>query len=204
MNQIINMEVRFFLVSVLCGAFLLVAYDILRIFRRVVEHGTVWISIEDILYWMVGAVLIFRMMYKMNNGIIRWFSLIGILLGMIIYKYSISDYIVKGISFLLIKIKKFIRKLIHILTGPVRFVLQKIQKLFEYIGKKVKKRIGIITCFVQNRARKRWKSLQTKAESVRIKRKEQVLAKKQKKEERANVKKRKEEKKKSQLTNASS
>ena len=204
MNQIINMEVRFFLVSVLCGAFLLVAYDILRIFRRVMEHNAVWISIEDILYWMVGAVFIFRVMYKMNNGVIRWFSLIGILLGMIIYKYSISDHVVKGISFLLIKIKKFIKKVIHILTDPVRFVIEKIRKLFGCISKNVKKRIGSITHFVQNGVRKRWKTLQSKAESVRIKRKEQALAKKRKREEQVNVKKRKREEKKSKLTNASS
>ena len=168
MNTMIIMELRFFLMSVLCGVILLVIYDCLRIFRKVIEHDSVWISIEDILYWVFSAVLIFRMMYEMNNGIIRGFSMAGVLLGMIIYKYSISEYVVKGISFVLIQVKKFIMKLIHLLLKPLGFVKKKVIQLLKAIAKVVRKRITPIKQFVHNKAKGVWIALQNKVKRGRI------------------------------------
>lgn len=163
MNEFISMEVRFFLVSVVWGMILLIMYDCLRIFRKVVNHGAVWMSIEDIFYWTISAVLIFRMMYELNNGIIRGFSLIGILLGMVIYKYSISEYIVRGISFLIIKVKEFLKKVIHILLKPLRFLFGKLKQLLILVGKSIRKRIGLFAHFIQKEAGALWKALQSKA-----------------------------------------
>lgn len=187
MNQIINMEVRFFLTSVLCGALILVAYDLIRIFRKVIEHGVVAISIEDILYWTIGAVFVFRMMYRMNNGVIRGFSLIGILLGMILYKYSISEYVVKGISFVLIKIKLLIKKLIHIFTGPYRFLLSKIQTFIKFIGKYTKKYVGNITHFVKKKVHKPIVALKNKESRVKIKKTQHKMEKEKKRRRKTEV-----------------
>lgn len=175
MNEFINLEVRFFLISALWGVLLLVVYDCLRIFRKVINHGVVWISIEDIFYWMISGVLIFRMMYEMNNGIIRGFSLIGILLGMILYKYSISEFVVKWISFLLIKIKMFLSKLLHILIKPLKFLFRKLRKLLLKLCMNLKKRIGIISWFVQIKGREYWKALQNKKKRGRIEKNQQSM-----------------------------
>ena len=168
MNTMISMEVKFFLMSVMWGAILLVIYDCLRIFRKVIEHDSVWISIEDIIYWAFSAVLIFRMMYELNNGIIRGFSIAGVVLGMIVYKYSISEYVVKGISFVLIQVKKFIKKMIHILLKPLQFVRKKLLQLLRAIGRFVKKRVEPVKKFVQNKAVLVWKALQNKVKRGRI------------------------------------
>lgn len=175
MNEFINMEVRFFLNSALWGVLLLAVYDCLRIFRKVINHGVVWISIEDIFYWMVSGVIIFRMMYEMNNGIIRGFSLIGILLGMILYKYSISEIVVKWISFLLIKIKRFLSNLLHILIKPLKFLLAKLHKLILQLWTQLKKRVGIIAHFAQIKAHTVWKALQTQKKRGRMKKKQQPI-----------------------------
>lgn len=175
MNQFITTQVKFFLMSVAWGAILLIMYDCLRIFRKVVKHGAVLMSIEDIIYWTISSVLIFRMMYRLNDGIIRGFSLLGILIGMVLYKYTISDYVVKGISFVLIKIKLLIKKVIHILLKPLMFLVKQAKRLFVAISKKVKQRIGRMNHFVQKRVRTLGKALQSKVKRGRMKKSDQNL-----------------------------
>ncbi len=169
MNQYINMEVKFFLMSIAWGAILLIIYDCIRIFRKVIKHGAVLMSLEDIIYWTISAVLIFRMMYQLNDGIIRGFSLLGILLGMVIYKYSISEFIVNGISFVLIKTKHFLLKMIHIILKPIQFIERKIHVLIVSIRKSTQKKIGHLAHFAHNYTRTLCKALQNKIKRSNIK-----------------------------------
>lgn len=174
MNQFITTQVKFFLMSVAWGAILLVMYDCLRIFRKVVKHGAVLMSIEDIIYWTISSVLIFRMMYRLNDGIIRGFSLLGILIGMVLYKYTISDDVVKGISFVLIKVKMMMKKVIHILLKPILFLIKRAKILFVAIYKKANKRIGRTNHVVQNRLRTLGKALQSKIKRGRMKKRKRA------------------------------
>ena len=60
-------ELDFFAVSFVLGILLVLVYDCLRIFRRLVRHGTVWISLEDLGYWVFTAFVIFAMLYQKND-----------------------------------------------------------------------------------------------------------------------------------------
>ena len=51
----------------------------------------------------------FSRMYEENDGVIRLYALAGILLGVILYHYSVSELLVKYISFFLNKIKGFLK-----------------------------------------------------------------------------------------------
>ena len=48
------------------------AYDVLRLFRRLVRHGRFAVDIEDILYWTICFLLSFTLLYYGNNGVIRF------------------------------------------------------------------------------------------------------------------------------------
>ena len=128
MNEAINLEVRFFLTSVMWGAILFTLYDILRIIRRVIRHSEVIVAIQDIFYWVISSVLIFRMMYQLNDGIIRGFSVLGITIGMTLYKYILSEWVVNGISFLLNTIISWIKNLIIFFMRPFKFGLRLLKK----------------------------------------------------------------------------
>lgn len=43
----IGIEAHLFTYAALTGVFLIVVYDMLRIFRRVCPHGVIWIAVED-------------------------------------------------------------------------------------------------------------------------------------------------------------
>jgi len=139
MTEIINLEVQFFLTSVLYGIMLLVVYDSIRIIRRIVPHKAFFVAVEDILFWVVASIAIFIMIYERNNGTIRGFAILGMLLGMIIYNQLLSSFIVKGITFVIKQMLKGIKKVIHVVMAPIRFVWKKVRKLVkkssESIGK---------------------------------------------------------------------
>jgi len=136
MNEAIAIEMRFFAISILWGCLILVIYDLLRIFRNIIRHNKIAIGIEDILYWILCGVLIFKMMYKHYNGIIRAFSILGMFIGMLIYQNNFSEFIVTSISTLLKKIIGIIFRLLSILLRPLIWV----KNLYcEIIGKRVRK-----------------------------------------------------------------
>lgn len=83
------------------GVLLLIFYDILRIIRGVIPHNHIWITIEDLCYWIISALYIFGKMYQENHGMIRCFVFTGILLGMLCYHYTFSPFFVDFFVYLL-------------------------------------------------------------------------------------------------------
>ena len=74
----IHQELIFLLISVALGEGLIILYDIFRIFRQVIPHGVIWTAIEDVCYWVVCALLVFGMVFRTNDGLVRGFSIGGI------------------------------------------------------------------------------------------------------------------------------
>ncbi|MDF2474209.1 MAG: hypothetical protein K0R21_1991 [Anaerocolumna sp.] len=139
MNEAIFLELRFFGASILWGIILLIIYDFLRIIRRIVKHNSIMIGMQDIIYWLICSILIFRMMYQQNDGIIRGFSILAMLLGMIFYHYTISDRLVNLISNSINAILEFICKVLRFICSPFIFLFKKILKILSWVFGKLKK-----------------------------------------------------------------
>lgn len=108
MSQYMNHELLLFWQSFRHGAFLLILYDILRIFRRVVRHGRIWTAVEDFSYWMFGALYLFVCFYRENSGMLRGYVFLGILLGMCVWNRTLSSCFVRYTAKVLIKIRKIL------------------------------------------------------------------------------------------------
>ena len=115
-------ENSFLLYALLMGIFITFIYDIIRIFRRVVPHGSFLVALEDIAFWIYCAAEVFLLMYHESNGTLRWFAVLGAMMGMFSYKKLISTPFVKYISLLLQKLLMLIRKGFAVLLKPVRLV----------------------------------------------------------------------------------
>lgn len=131
MNPSITVELQFFLISILWGGILMLAYDVLRILRRMIPHDSFFIALEDFFFWVIASLFIFAMIYKVNDGIIRGFSALGVVLGGVLYHYSISDFLVRTISNLLHILMRYMK----LLLTPFRLAGQKLLKLFRLINK---------------------------------------------------------------------
>lgn len=140
MSSAISFEIRLFFNAFLLGVILIFLYDFLRIFRRVVKHSRTSEAIEDTIYWIISGFVVFVMLYHNNNGVIRWFVIAGITLGMFLYNISISKFFVKYVSIVIIKILKLLSKVINIIVKPIKFVSNRIYLQFKKLIKVLKNR----------------------------------------------------------------
>lgn len=122
----IHQELVFLLISFALGEGLVMLYDVFRIFRKVVPHGVIWISVEDVLYWIVAALLIFGMIFQENDGLIRGFAIGGILLGMLFFNHFVSPFLIRSISGVLKKILEILKKGLKKVRGAVKIGLCKL------------------------------------------------------------------------------
>lgn len=128
MNKAITVELQFFLISILAGAFILFVYDGLRIIRRLIKHNVYWVAVQDLIFWVVASVFIFSMIYKENNGIIRGFCIMGMAIGMTLYHYIFSDWLVEIIT-----------KLIRLVLSPITAALRWVKGLLFFVHRKLTK-----------------------------------------------------------------
>lgn len=138
MSEMIFQEVDFFTACFLWGIFLLAVYDVIRIFRRTLRHSKGAVALEDMLFWLISGFLIFRMMYEKNDGTIRGTAFLSIGIGMVIYHYTISSYVVKwGYNLLGKPLKKIciiFCKGLKKIQKPVKLLLKKKQNQKEKEG----------------------------------------------------------------------
>ncbi len=158
MNEAIIVEVQFFLVSILWGGLIIVFYDCLRITRKVIKHKEFFIALEDVLYWVISSLLIFNMMYKQNNGIIRAFSILAMFIGMILYHNLFSELIVELVSFIILKIKKIIFKILTFLMKPVYWIINIFNKTIGKIIRKTLRKLKKVVHFQIKRLKNKVKS----------------------------------------------
>lgn len=107
-------ENLFLLHSTIMGVYLAFLYDNIRIFRRVVPHNTLFVSLEDIIFWIYLGGEVFLLMYHESNGMMRWFSIVGAMAGIFVYKRLLGRYYVHYLSLVLKKIIQGIRQIFKI------------------------------------------------------------------------------------------
>ena len=111
----ISGEALRFLRFMLVGFLLILAFDLLRILRRLIPHRTAMVAVEDMLYCIGSAIFIFIMLCRENDGAIRGFCMLGMSVGMLLCNYAISPWLVKGIV-------KVFKKLFQVVGKPLRAV----------------------------------------------------------------------------------
>ena len=87
------MEVRLVWMSFVLGCILMASYDLLRWFRFFVPHGLVWTGIEDFFYWIYAGTATFMLLYEQNDGGLRLYAIVGVLVGMVLYDRIVSRFL---------------------------------------------------------------------------------------------------------------
>jgi len=111
-------------------------YDLLRMKRRVLKTRTFFVSVEDVLFWIVSAILVFITAYISNQGEIRLYFFMAMAIGISIYFGLLSRWITQIIT-LTVKIVVWpFAKLICILRPPAKWVGALIGKAAQKTGKR--------------------------------------------------------------------
>ena len=87
-------EWELLLLTIKLGIKLAFIYDGIRIFRLFVSHGNIMISIEDLFFWFYAGIVIFELQLEQSNGVLRGFSILGMLLGMFLYNKILGEKLI--------------------------------------------------------------------------------------------------------------
>lgn len=139
MSQDIVQEITFFLHSILIGLVITFVYDWILILRKLVKHGTVLVSIEDSVFWIACGIGVFYILYRENNGILRWFAVVGATLGMLFYKTVIKNRFVYIMSTCIHKIMWFLFRVIQVMLKPLKYTFSRLRIFVRFVQKKLKK-----------------------------------------------------------------
>jgi len=90
-----------FLASALGGAVLGAFFDVFRAIRRLVKHKTAATSAEDALFWVAATMLMFWLLMVVNHGELRFYPLLGAVLGAVLYLATISKIVIKIVMIVL-------------------------------------------------------------------------------------------------------
>lgn len=119
---IVTSQADVFLISIIYGAALSLIYDIIRSVRRVVSHKNLFIAIEDFLYWMFWACTVISMIYTYNNGALRSYVILGLLIGCALYLLLLSRLLLFLLTFLMKELHKSLVFILRILIKPVKIL----------------------------------------------------------------------------------
>ena len=115
-----------FLIFILNGLLLGILFDIFRILRKSFKTPDFVTYIEDILFWILSGMILLYSIFTFNNGELRLYIFIGILIGILMYMLLLSKIFIKVSTYII----KVIKKIFHILIFiPINFILKVIKKI---------------------------------------------------------------------------
>lgn len=114
----IREEMMVFVSAILAGLVVRFVYKCMTTFRKVLPHKLWVVNVEDICFGLGSGLYLFVQIYHTSDGSIRWYSILGIVLGLVLASLSLR------------KIEKVTKKI----------YTSKKEKNFELLAKKRKKR----------------------------------------------------------------
>ncbi len=94
----IGKELSVFLQAVLAGNLIYLVYSLIRVMRRLWKHNLFFVSLEDLIFWIGTGIYLFVRIYQTSDGIIRWYFVMGVLLGGIVTHFIIFQISKKYIA----------------------------------------------------------------------------------------------------------
>lgn len=181
MNDAVIPEIQLLLFSVLAGIFCFLGYDLLLVFRAFLKRPLLIEKIEDVLYWCAASILVFSMIHQRNSGVIRGYSIAGMLAGMIVYRAAVKDRLVLGAQRIAKKLGKWGKKKLE----PLRKKKKELQIKRKQV--KIEKKNKRLAAREAKRVKQEERALQAarlkEAQEGRKKKKSRKAEKKQKKKQ---------------------
>ena len=122
----VSNQAYLFLIFIINGVLIGLLFDFFRIARKVFSTNDLVTYLEDILFWILTGGIVLYSIFVFNNGELRLFMFLGILLGSFIYMLFISSYIIK----INVKMIQILKKILAILLTPFKIIYKGLCKLF--------------------------------------------------------------------------
>lgn len=135
----ITNQAYLFLIFIIDGIIIGLLFDFFRILRKTIKTSDIITYIQDALFWILTGIIILYTTFTFNDGEIRMYMFIAILLGVICYITLISSYIIKINVKIVNIIKNIIIKIFSTIIVPFKCSFRWIKNLFDkMLAKKIK------------------------------------------------------------------
>ena len=128
-TEIIN-QLKTFVVFIVDGLLIGIGFDFFRILRKSFNTSDFVTYIEDVLFWIISGIILVYSIFIFNNGNIRIYMFLAILIGICIYILLFSKTIISICIRIISIIKIFVIKLKNIIYYPFNFILNIVKKIF--------------------------------------------------------------------------
>ena len=137
-NTIIN-QAYLFLIFILNGIFIGIMFDIFRILRKSFKTPNFITYVEDVIFWILVATSVLYTLFVFNNGEIRGYIFIGLIIGVILYILIFSKPIVKISVHIITFFKKILYKILKVTLYPIKCIINILKKILGLQAKNVSK-----------------------------------------------------------------
>ena len=123
-------QLQLFFIFLVNGLLIALLFDFFRILRKTIKTADFITYIEDALFWILTGFIILYSIFTYNNGEIRLFMFLAIILGILIYLVFISNILLNiSLSFIEV-VKKILITIFNIIKIPFYFSIKLVKKLF--------------------------------------------------------------------------
>lgn len=157
MENAILIQLYSFFIYLISGMVIGVFFDIFRILRKSFRTPDIITYIEDIIFWLFTGFFLLCVLFQCNNGEIRIYHIIGLMIGIIFYMLSISKFFIKINVLILTFVKKVLYKIIRIILYPIKAFLKIVSKIFAplpFFVINIKKILSNSTKNIRNKGKK--------------------------------------------------
>ena len=123
-------QLQLFFIFLINGFLIGLLFDFFRILRKAIKTADFITYFEDALFWILTGFIILYSIFTYNNGEIRLFMFLAVILGVLIYLMFISKMILNISLSIINVIKKIFSIVFNIIKIPFQFLMKWIKKLF--------------------------------------------------------------------------
>lgn len=131
-----HFEMMSFLVSIITAGVIGINLDF---FRALSKNGKK--AIWDVIMWSVSLAIIIFVWFHIFFGRLRWYMIVALILGMVLYFFLFSKYVFLIIDFLLTKIRVIFSFILKILLTPLSFLCKIISVYIKGVRSKFSKKV---------------------------------------------------------------
>lgn len=140
-----------FTIFILNGLLIGILFDVFRILRKSFKTPDFITYIQDIAFWLVSGLLLLYSIFKFNNGELRLFIFLGVVLGNFLYMLVFSKLFI-NISVSIINITK---KICYItIVVPIKYIIMFAYRPIKFISTKFVKLCVKIMQFCKQKSKK--------------------------------------------------
>lgn len=130
-------QVYVFLGCIFGGLIVGLLFDVFRLSRRFFNTRDIITYIQDIIFWILVGIIVLLTIFYSNNGQIRGYVFLGIVLGTVFYFLVFSRLIMKILTYVIEFLIRLIGYIIKMVSVPVRITAKILKVPLEFLIKRL-------------------------------------------------------------------